>query len=87
MSEDAPTEPVTAPELQVGDVIKASNGHYYAVGTQPEPSQERQEYPVPHIAMRVTEMNGDMTQVPNSEKRVVIAQDAVLDVLKPRPVN
>ena len=87
MSEDAPTEPVTAPELQVGDVIKASNGHYYAVDTRPEPSPERQEYPVPHIAMRVTEMNGDMTQVPNGEKRVVLAQDAVLDVLTPRPMN
>jgi hypothetical protein len=87
VNEDAPTEPVTAPELQVGDVIKAWNGHYYAVDTRPEPSQERQEYPVPRIAMRVTEMNGDMTQVPNGEKRVVLAQDAVLDVLTPRPMN
>lgn len=87
VSEDAPTEPVTAPELQVGDVIKAWDGHFYAVDTPPVPSQERQEYPVPHMAMRVTEMNGDMTQVPNSEKRVVLAQDAVLNVLTPRPGN
>lgn len=50
-------------------------------------SKERQEYPVPHIALRVTEMNGDMTQIPNSEKRIVLAQDAVLDVLTPRPEN
>jgi hypothetical protein len=85
VSEDTSTEPVTAPDLQVGDVIKASNGHYYAVDTRPEPSQERREYSVPHIAMRVTEMNADMTQVANSEKRVVIAQDAVLNVLTPRP--
>ena len=85
MSEDTSTEPVIAPDLQVGDVIKASNGHYYAVDTRPEPSSERQEYPVPHIVMWVTEMNGDMSQVTNSEKRVILSQDAVLDVLTPRP--
>jgi len=87
VSEDTSTVPVTAPDLQVGDVIKSSDGHYYAVDTRPEPSRERQEYPVPHIAMRVTEMNADMTQVANSEKRVVFSQDAVLDVLTPRPEN
>jgi hypothetical protein len=30
-------------------------------------------------------MNSDMTQVANGEKRVVLTQDAVLDVLTPRP--
>jgi hypothetical protein len=87
VSEDTSTEPVTAPDLLVGDVIKGTDGHYYAVDTRPEPSQERQEYPVPHIALRVTEMNGDMSQVTNSEKRVILSQDAVLDVLTPRPKN
>jgi len=87
VSEDIATEPVTAPDLEIGDVIKASNGHYYAVDTRPEPSQERQEYPTPHIVLQVTEMNGDMTQVANSEKRMILAQDAVLDVLTPRPDN
>jgi hypothetical protein len=87
VSEDTSTVPVTVPDLQVGDVIKASNGHYYAVDTLPEPSNERQEYPVPHIMMRVTEMNGDMTHVANGEERVVYPQDAVLDVLTPRPEN
>jgi hypothetical protein len=85
VSEDKSTVPVAAPDLQVGDVIKASNGHYYTVDTRPEPSQERQEYLVPHIVMRVTEMNGDMTEASNSEKRVVYPQDAVVDVLTPRP--
>ena len=85
MSEDTSTEPVIAADLQVGDVIKAPNGHYYAVDTLPEPSREREEYPTPHIVMQVTEMNGDMTQVANSEKRAVLTQDAVLEVLTPRP--
>ena len=88
MSEDTSTVPVAAPDLQVGDVIKASNGHYYTVDTRPEPSQERQEYPVPHMMMWVTEINGDMAEAANSEKkRVVYPQDAVLDVLTPRPGN
>jgi hypothetical protein len=87
VSEDTSTVPVTVPDLQVGDVIRASNGHYYAVDTLPEPSNERQEYPVPHIMMSVTEMNGDMTHVANGKKRVVYPQDAVLDVLTPRPEN
>jgi hypothetical protein len=87
VSEDTSTVPVSAPDLQVGDVIKASNGRYYAVDTLPEASRERQEYPTPHIVLQVTEMNGDMTQVANSEKRVVLTQDAVLDVLTPRPEN
>ena len=85
MSEDTSTEPVIAADLQVGDVIKAPNGHYYAVDTLPEASRERQEYPTPHIVLQVTEMNGDMTQVANSEKRAVLTQDAVLEVLTPRP--
>lgn len=87
VSEDTSTVPVSAPDLQVGDVIKASNGRYYAVDTLPEASRERQEYPTPHIVLQVTEMNGDMTQVANGEKRVVLTQDAVLDVLTPRPEN
>jgi hypothetical protein len=85
VSEETSTEPVIAADLQVGDVIKAPNGHYYAVDTRPEPSREREEYPTPHIVMQVTEMNGDMTQVANSEKRAVLTQDAVLEVLTPRP--
>jgi hypothetical protein len=87
VSEDTSTEPVIASDLQVGDVIKASDGHYYAVDTLPEQSQYRQEYSVPHIAIVVTEVNDDMTEVANSEKRVALTQDAVLDVLKPRPGN
>jgi hypothetical protein len=37
--------------------------------------------------LQVTEMNGDLTQVANSEKRMVLTQDAVLDVLRPGPKN
>jgi hypothetical protein len=85
VGEGTSTEPVIASDLQVGDVIKASDGHYYAVDTRPEPSPERQEYPTPNIAMWVTQMNDDMTPVANSEKRVIHAQDVVLDVLIPRP--
>jgi hypothetical protein len=87
VSEDTSTVPVIAADLQVGDVIKAENGHYYAVDTVPEPSRERQEYPTPHIVLQVTEMNGDLTQVANSEKRMELTQDAVLDVLTPRQKN
>ena len=87
MSEDTSTEPVIASDLQVGDVIKGSNGHYYAVDTRPQPSREPEEYPTPHIVLQVTEMNGDLTQVANSEKRMVLTQDAVLDVLRPGPKN
>jgi hypothetical protein len=85
VSEGTSTEPVIASDLQVGDVIKASDGHYYAVDTLPEPNRERQEYPTPNIAMWVTQVNDDMTRVANSEKRVIHAQDVVLDVLVPRP--
>ena len=85
MSEDTFTVPVMAADLQVGDVIKASDGHYYAVDTLPKPSLERQEYPEPHITIWVTEMNDDMTQVANSEQLVVHSEDVVLDVLIPRP--
>ena len=85
MSEDTSTVPVTAADLQVGDVIKATDGHYYAVDTRPEPGRERGEYAEPHIVISVTQMNDDMIQVPNSGKRVVHAQDAVLNVLTPRP--
>jgi hypothetical protein len=87
VSDDKSTVPVTAADLQVGDVIKVSDGHYYAVDTLPEPSRERQEYPVPHIVMQVSEMNGDVTQPADGEKRMVYPQDAVLDVLTPRPGN
>jgi hypothetical protein len=87
VSDDTSTVPVTATDLQVGDVIKGEDGHYYAVDTLPEPSRERQEYPVPHIVMQVTEMNSDMIQPANGGKRMVFPQDAVLDVLKPRPGN
>jgi hypothetical protein len=87
VSEDTSTEPVIASDLQVGDVIKGSNGHYYAVDTRPQPSREPEEYPTPHIVLQVTEMNGDLTQVANSEKRMVLTQDAVLDVLRPGPKN
>jgi hypothetical protein len=87
VSEDSSTVSVTAPDLQVGDVIKASDGHYYSVDTRPEPSSERQEYPVPHLVMSVTEMNGNMVPSSDGEKRIVYPQDAVVDVLTPRPVN
>jgi hypothetical protein len=85
VSEDSSTVSVTAPDLQVGDVIKAADGHYYSVDTRPEPSNERQEYPVPHIVMWVTEMNGNMSRSGDGEKRIIYPQDAVVDVLTPRP--
>jgi hypothetical protein len=87
VGEDSSTVSVTAPDLQVGDVIKASDGHYYSVDTRPEPSNERQEYPVPHLVMSVTEMNGNMVRSSDGEKRIVYQQDAVVDVLTPRPEN
>jgi hypothetical protein len=85
VSEDTSTEPVTAADLHVGDVIKASDGRYYVVDTGPESEPERAEYLTPNIAITVTEVNGDLTRVANTERRVVHAQDAVLDVLRPGP--
>jgi hypothetical protein len=89
VSEETSTEPVTAADLRVGDVIKAIDGHYYAVDSGPEPGHDGDEYAEPNVVIYVTEVNGDLTPVANSEKekRVVHAQDAVLDVLRPAPGN
>jgi hypothetical protein len=76
---------VTATDLRVGDVVKAVDGHYYLVDTRPEQGLERDEYSSPHITFLATEVNADRTPVANSEKRTVHAEDAVLDVLTPRP--
>jgi hypothetical protein len=87
VSDDPSTVPVIASDLRVGDVIKGSDGHYYAVDTRPEPSPERQEYPVPHLVVSVTEMNGDRTHVVGGGQRLIFPQDADLTVLAPRPGN
>lgn len=87
MPEDTSTEPVIASDLRVGDVIRTPDGRYYAVDTQPQPSRENQEYPVPHIYLQVTEMNADRAPVEKGENRLVLAQDADLDVLLPRPAD
>lgn len=84
MTENTSTVPVIATDLRVGDVFKGSDDHYYTVDTPPEPSRYLQEYSAPNIAIRVTEMNEDMTPVANSTKQVH-EEDAVLDVLTPRP--
>ncbi len=84
MTENTSTVPVTAPDLRVGDVIKWPDGRYYAVDTLPEPGRYQEEYSAPLIAIWVTEMNEDMTPAGNSERQVH-AEDAVLDVLTPRP--
>ena len=84
MTESTATVPVTATDLQVGDVIKAWNGHYYAVDTRPVPSRNPEEYLEPHMDIGVTETHADRTPVPNSAKRVALSQDAVFDVLVPR---
>ena len=85
MTQDSATEPVIASDLQEGDVIKTPDGRFYAVDTRPQPSRENQEYPVPHVVLQVTELNADRSQVENGENRLVLAQDADLDVLTPRP--
>jgi hypothetical protein len=85
VSEDTSTEPVTAADLRVGDVIKASDGRNYVVDTAPEPEPDREEYLTPNIAIQVTELTADLTPVANTEKRIVHAQDAILNVLRPGP--
>jgi hypothetical protein len=75
---------LTAPDLRVGDVIKWPDGRYYAVDTLPEPSRYPEEYEGPRIASWVTEMNADLAPIANGEKQVH-SEDAVLDVLTPRP--
>jgi len=85
MTENIATEPVTATDLRVGDVIKAIDGRYYVVDTRPEQGLERDEYSVPHITYLATEVNTDRTPVAKSEMRTLHAEDAVLDVLTPRP--
>jgi hypothetical protein len=87
VTEETSTEPVIASDLRVGDVIRTPDGRHYAVDTQPEPNPENQEYPVPHIFLQVTEMNADLTEVEKGENRLVLAQDADLDVLSPRPAD
>ena len=86
MTENASTVPVTATDLRVGDVIKWQDGRYYAVNTLPEAGHYPQEYSEPKMAIWVTEMNEDMIPVTNSTKQIH-ADNAVLDVLTPRPEN
>jgi hypothetical protein len=83
VTENASTVPVTATDLRVGDVIKWIDGRYYAVDSLPEPGYP-QEYADPRTAVWVTALNEDMTRVTNSTK-VIHADEAVLDVLTPRP--
>jgi hypothetical protein len=83
VTENASTVPVTATDLRVGDVIKWSDGHYYAVDSLPEPAYP-QEYADPGTTVWVTELNEDMTRVANSAK-VLHPDEAVLNVLTPRP--
>jgi hypothetical protein len=87
VAESASTVEVTATDLRIGDVVKGIDGRYYAVNTLPEPSPHQQEYAVPHITFLVTEVNEDRTPIANSEgeKRTIHEEDAVLDVLTPRP--
>jgi hypothetical protein len=86
VTENASTVPVTATDLRVGDVIKWSDGRYYAVDTLPEPGHYSQEYSEPEMSILVTEMNEDMTPMTNS-KKVRHSDAAVLDVVTPRPEN
>jgi hypothetical protein len=87
VTENASTVEVTATDLLVGDVIKGTDGRYYAVKTLPEQSPNQQEYAIPNISFLVTEVKEDRTPIGNSdgEKRAIHAEDAVLDVLTPRP--
>jgi hypothetical protein len=86
MTENAFTVPVTATDLRVGDVIKWSDGRYYAVDTPPESGDRSEEYSEPKIAVFVTEVNDNKTPVGNSGKQEH-AQEAILDVLTPRPTE
>jgi hypothetical protein len=87
VAESASTVEVTATDLRIGDVVKAIDGRYYAVNTLPEPSLHQEEYAVPHITFLVTEVNEDRTPKANGEgeKRTIHEEEAVIDVLTPRP--
>ena len=84
MTDDGFTIPVTATDLRVGDIIKWSDGRYYAVDTPPESGDHSEEYSEPKVAVYVTEVNGNQTPVGNSGKQEH-APEAVLNVLMPRP--
>lgn len=85
MAENTSTVEVIATDLRIGDVVKGIDGHYYTVDSTPERGLERDEYAAPHITFLATEVNPDRTPVANSEQRAVHAEDAVLEVLTPRP--
>jgi hypothetical protein len=84
MTEGAFFVPVTATDLRVGDVIKWSDGRYYAVDSLLDSDNHSEEYSEPKMAVCVTEVNDDRTPVGNSGKQEHAPQ-AVLNVLTPRP--
>jgi hypothetical protein len=85
MTENASSVPVTAEDLQVGDVIKWPDGRYCAVDSLPDSHRYPQEYAVPKFSVWVTELNQDMTPSAQRSKEIY-SQDAVFDVLTPRPL-
>jgi hypothetical protein len=86
VNENATTVPVTATDLRVGDVIKWTDGRFYTVDTPPESGDRSEEYSEPKILVCVTEVIGDFNRVGNSARQVH-AQEAILDVLTPRPTE
>jgi hypothetical protein len=84
MAEDISTVPVTAENLQVGDVIRWPDGRYYSVDTVPESSHYPAEYSVQTLAIWVTEMDEDMAPA-GKRAKAQFPSDGVLDVLTPRP--
>lgn len=86
MTQSASTVPVTAEDLQVGDVICWPDGHYCAVDTLPESGRYEQEYAEPKLAVWVTEVNADKAPIGQST-REIYSQDAVFQVMTPRPLG
>jgi hypothetical protein len=78
------TVSVSAADLRIGDVIRWPDGRCYAVDAVPQPDRYPEEYSEPMVAIRVTEIDEDMTPVADAVKQA-LSPDIVVDVLTPRP--
>jgi hypothetical protein len=83
VTDNRSTEPVSAADLQVGDIIEWPDGRYYAVDTFPEPGHA-EEYSEPRIAVWVTQMNDDLIRMASSTREILFPE-AEMNVLTPRP--
>jgi hypothetical protein len=83
MTEATQTVPVTAEDLRAGDIIQWPDGRYQSVDRLPEPI-DAEEYLAPKISVWLTDLDQDMKPAGPST-REAFSQNAVLQVLTPRP--